>query len=155
MATQGATTHAVAAALDAAGWKVVFVCVPNTSHRGVVPISTPTGSARQRYPDVLAVDAESTRLVEVENALTESVAEDIAHRFGEQRIALEGPAYWDLWRRHVEATHEIQMPAAFAPILELVIGGERPQLRGDLVERLAAAGIWTGGLADFESRLAI
>jgi hypothetical protein len=154
MATQTATTNAVAAALAGAGWQIVFVCVPNTVHHGVVPISTPDGAARQRYPDVLAVDGDTTRLVEIENALTEAVAEDIALRLTEQATALEDPAYWETWRRHVEAEHEIQMPPTFAPSLELVIGGGQRRLDEALVARLAAAGIWVGRLAEFEARLA-
>lgn len=150
MAGQAVATNAVAKALTEAGWRVVFVCVPNAVHHGVIPISTPGGSARQRYPDVLAVDGEVTRLIEVENALTASVADDIALRLAEQTVALEAPAYWEIWRRHVEATHGITMPASFAPLRELVIGGER-RLDETLVARLAGSGIRACRLADFEA----
>jgi hypothetical protein len=150
MAGQAVATNAVAEALTEAGWRVVFVCVPNAVHHGVVPISTPGGSARQRYPDVLAVDGMVTRLIEVENVLTEAVADDIALRLGEQTLALEDSGYWEIWRRHVEATHGIAMPATFAPIPELVIGGER-RLDEALVARLASAGIRVCRLLDFEA----
>ena len=151
MAAQAVVTNAVAKALAEAGWQVVFVCLPNTVHHGAIPISTPGGSARQRYPDVLAVDGEVTRLIEVENVLTEAVADDIALRLAEQTHALEDSGYWEVWRRHVESVHGIGMPPAFNPLRELVIGGER-RLDEALVARLAGAGIRVCRLLDFEAR---
>lgn len=154
MSGQGSVTNEVAAALRRAGWRVAFACIPNAVHHGVVPISTPGGSARQRYPDVLSVGQEVTRLIEVEMRLTTPVADDIALRLEEQVIALSDPDYWEIWRRHVEEIHELPMPSTFSPLQELVICGPDSSPDAALIQRLARSGIWAGTLAEFEARLA-
>lgn len=154
MTGQGSVTNEVAAALRGAGWRVVFTCIPNAVHHGVVPISTPGGSARQRYPDVLSVRQGVTRLIEVETRLTAAVADNIALRLEEQVVALSDPDYWEVWRRHVEEIHELPMPSSFSPLRELVICGPNSNPDAARVQQLGRAGIWAGTLAEFEARLA-
>ena len=109
MAGQGATIREVAACLREAGWTILFVCVPNTPHVGVIPIPT-SGIARQRYTDIVAVRGSTIRLVEVEISLNERVAEDIAARLSEQRSALQRPATWLEWSSRVRASTGAALP---------------------------------------------
>ncbi len=89
MAGQGATIGLIAEALESNGWTVVFVCVPNTPHIGVVPIPIEGGSSNQRYPDVLSFRDGVLRLTEVEITLSEDVVEKTILRFDEQITALK------------------------------------------------------------------
>lgn len=109
MAGQGATIREVAAALREAGWNVLFICVPNTPHVGVIPIPT-SGIARQRYTDIVASKGSTIRLVEVEVSLNEGIAEDIATRLSEQRSALQRPTTWQEWSARVTASTGTSLP---------------------------------------------
>lgn len=147
---QGEVTRAVSRLLQAAGWRVVYSCVPNTPHIGVIPIPTPSGSARQRYPDILATDGEVVRLVEIEPRLTRGVATNIIERLGEQVTALSGDEVWEPWRRHVERSHGVLMPPHFVPRADLVICEGLLASHGPQISRLTACAIATSELATFE-----
>jgi len=150
IAHQGDVTRAACRLLQAARWTVVYSCVPNTPHVGVIPIPTPSGSARQRYPDILATDGTVVRLVEVEPRLTRGVATNIIQRLGEQVGALSVAEAWESWRRHVEESHGLSMPREFVPRTDLVVcAGLSPSHQPQL-ERLAAAAIAVSELTTFQ-----
>ncbi|TON15434.1 hypothetical protein CGH61_24080, partial [Vibrio parahaemolyticus] len=65
MAKQGNVTKEYASFLSRNGWTVVYVCIPNTVHIGVVPIPTINGASKQRYPDIVAIKDEQLLIVEV------------------------------------------------------------------------------------------
>lgn len=121
MAGQGTTTVAIAEALRQAGWTVVFTCIPNAPHVGVVPIPIQGGSAKQRYPDILSFRDHILRLTEVEMGLTDDVADNIIDRFGEQRTALLNPATWTAWRARVESLTGFIIPQDCEVTCELVV----------------------------------
>jgi hypothetical protein len=123
VAGQGASIRKVAEILKQKGWAVLFVCVPNTPHVGVIPIPT-TGPARQRYTDIAALKGSALRLIEVEISLTEKVAEDISFRLSEQRAALSRRATWLEWSSRLTASTGQLMP--HRPIIECELCVIRP-----------------------------
>lgn len=123
MGTQGGTIAAIACALETARWQIVFKCVPNRAHVGVVPIPV-TGGAKQRYPDIVASRGQVLRLIEVEPVLSEVVANDIVERFTQQREALAIPALWELWRERIRTIAGIALPSS--PLVEAVLVYLRP-----------------------------
>jgi hypothetical protein len=121
VAGQGSTIKAVARELESSGWSVVYVCIPNTPHVGVVPITIKDGSAEQRYPDIVAYRDQITKIVEVEMGLTENVLYDIQTRFQEMVEALEDLEAWDTWRQHIHKVTGHSLPIGFEPECELVV----------------------------------
>jgi hypothetical protein len=141
VAGQGATTKRAAATLRDSGWQVVYTCVPNTPHLGVVPISTRTGVTAQRYPDILSTHGNVIRLSEVEMSLTEDVATKAIERFGEQRSALSTPeVYADLRSRVLELTG-IELPKTPTVVCELVICAKLDNRNRGMVAELDRHGI--------------
>ena len=149
MAGQGSVINAVARALSAAEWVVVFTCTPNTAHHNVVPIPTVSGGAKQRYPDILAVRQGITRLVEVELTLNERVLQEIIERFEDDLAAFAETIAWNRWRDHVGASTGIKLPAAFVPDFQLVICRGLSARDQDLIRRLAESGIRTISALDY------
>lgn len=141
MASQGAVTQAVVAALTAAGWSVLYRCLPNTAHIGVVPIPTPTGAGNQRYPDVVALRDGVLRLIEVEHRLSEDVGNDISLRFAEMRTSLADKEVWIPWRRRISDSSGVAVPKVCRVEAELVViapisveaAGIEARLRGERV----------------------
>jgi hypothetical protein len=123
MAGQGSTTKRIASLLSGSGWTVIYTCIPNTSHDGVIPIPTPYGTSHQRYPDIVACKDNITRLVEVEMRLDEAVAAGIYTRFGEMVLALQDGNAWVRWRNHVHNATGHWLPEIFTPRCDLVICG--------------------------------
>lgn len=121
MAGQSSIIRQTREALQRAGWIVAYVCIPNTAHVGVVPIPTPEGVSRQRYPDIVCMKGEITRLVEVEMRLNENVARDILLRFTEMNAALRRPERWELWRTQVARECGVKMPERFVPRFDLIL----------------------------------
>jgi len=120
MAGQGTAIREIAEWLRSNDWTVLFVCVPNTPHVGVIPIPT-DGLAKQRYTDVVAVKGSILKLIEVEIALNEKVAEDIAARLSEQRLALRRPNTWREWSSRVAASTGARLPTSPTIECELVV----------------------------------
>jgi len=143
MAGQGKTTRHVASVLTASGWTVVYVCLPNCAHAGVVPIPTPGGTNCQRYPDVLSVCGKVLRLTEVEVAFTEQVARKAVERFNEQCSGLASPAVYPAFRNRVLALTGVQLPESPDVLCELVIckPWQHTQVLRDSALLLSAAGI--------------
>jgi len=121
MAGQGATTRAVAKVLSDKDWNVVYKCVPNTPHTGVVPIPTPNGTSNQRYPDILAYRNLITKLVEIEITLNEATSLDIIKRFREMVDALRDTRAWSSWRSKIQTDTGHTLPDLFVPQCELVL----------------------------------
>jgi hypothetical protein len=110
MAGQGKTTRLYATRLTDEGWKVLFICIPNSPHVGVVPIPTSHGVSKQRYPDIAALKNDQLLLVEVEMGLSDAVSQDIVLRFNEMRQALGNPALYRSWSQRVGLVSGHEMP---------------------------------------------
>lgn len=137
MPDQGQTILGVKRALSREdGWTVAYVCVPNTPHIGVVPITTPEGSSEQRYPDVVATNELVIRLIEVEIKLTREVGTDILTRFKEMTTALQSSQMWKSWRRHVQEECGLSMPDTPRLSKELVLCTDTPPIDNSVAERL-------------------
>ena len=116
MGGQGKTIRLYSTRLAKQGWKILFLCIPNTPHVRVVPIPTSHGVSKQRYPDIAALRDERILLVEVEMSLTEAVAHDISLRFNEMRQALANQDIYRAWSQKVELVSDNKMPET--PIIE-------------------------------------
>lgn len=138
---QGATTNEVVKRLGKAGWNVVFKCVPNTPHFGVIPIPTSHGAGAQRYPDIFSAKRRALLFTEVEMTLSEAVARDIILRFGEMMTSLKDRETWDAWRGHIERTHKLILPATPDFLCELVVCKGLNAKAAPLVVMLKAQGI--------------
>jgi hypothetical protein len=139
MAGQGDTTNAIAAILQDAGWTVVFKCIPNSTHVGVVPIPiTQGGAAKQRYPDVLSFRDDDLRLTEVEIAISEEVVEKTIERFSEQMLALSIPETWSAWRARIAGLTGHQIPAVCTIRCELVLCKPIKDIQVPLLAKLNA-----------------
>jgi hypothetical protein len=141
MAGQGKTTKAYADQLKQDGWKILFLCIPNSVHFGVVPIPTSHGVSKQRYPDIAALKDGRLLFVEVEMALTESVVDDIILRFGEMRKTLANRETFHAWATKVAMVSETEMP--MEPLIDawlLVVKGVG-QKSIHLLERLQGESI--------------
>lgn len=103
------------------GWTIVYICIPNSPHINVVPIPTRTNHSKQRYPDVVAVRGEVTKLIEVEPRLTLSVAKNIALRFRESGDALSDTKLWNSWVSQVQSLTKISMPKSFESSFDLIL----------------------------------
>lgn len=125
MAGQGKTTKSYALQLKCEGWQVLYTCIPNSVHIGVIPIPTAHGASKQRYPDIAAAKDSRILLVEVEMNLTDSVVADIILRFTEMRQALDKPSVYIEWANKVGSLAKLQLPPK--PIVEtlLVIVNQR------------------------------
>ena len=141
MASQGKVTRAISAQLAASGWRVVFVCVPNSPHVGVIPIPTIRGAGKQRYPDVFAIRGDSLRLVEVELVLTDSVAQDIVLRFGEMTSSINNPTIYGPWKAHVERSHSLKLPSQPTLDCNLVLCRPLNEANPILVSHLLNSGV--------------
>ena len=113
LASQAATTRLIAKILGENGWTVVFTCIPNTPHIGVVPIPTKNASSAQRYPDILSFRQNTVRLSEVEISLSQQVVTKAIERFREQTDALRSPKNWLTWRERIKTLtlHELPNPS--------------------------------------------
>lgn len=138
MAGQGSTICDYALWLKESDWTVVYTCVPNTPHVGVVAIPI-AGSRQQQYPDILAFKGGVTRIVEVELQLTAAVAEKIRERFEDILKVLCIPEEWNTFRRHVQETTRMKLPEIFRPDCELVICRNGKRSAGEFVPELAGA----------------
>lgn len=110
MAGQGKTTRLYASILREEGWEVIYTCIPNSPHVGVVPIPTSHGVSKQRYPDILAIKHNQILLVEVEMTLTNAVSQDISLRFYEMNKSLKNTDIYRGWSRAVEISSNVTMP---------------------------------------------
>jgi len=117
---QGVSIKHIAEKLKGANWNVVYVCVPNTPHVGVVPISTGAGVTAQRYPDILSTKDDVIRLTEVEISLNENVAMKAIERFLEQRSTLLKPIYYTDFGSRVKELTGIILPQKPIIICELI-----------------------------------
>lgn len=122
MAGQGETTNGIAALLQDSGWLVIFKCIPNATHVGVVPIPVAQGgAAKQRYPDILSLKDDVLRLTEVEIGMSEEIADKTIERFHEQVTALSTPETWAAWRARVMGLTGYDIPAVCRVRCELVL----------------------------------
>lgn len=119
--TQGAVIRDVVTILGVSGWTVAFFSMPNTAHVDVVPIPVASPNRMQRYPDVVAFDAERVLLVEVEPSLSVDVETEIRRRFRDHDDALSDPAVWAAWKARVEQTTGLRLPPHFLPLHQLVV----------------------------------
>lgn len=139
MSGQGKVTRALASRLEQQGWHVVYTCIPNTPHVKVTPI--PVLNGEQRYPDIVAYRGDVTRFIEVEIALSNAVADNIARRFDDYVSALREAEAWSTWKSHVLATTGHVLPDEFHPRLELAVCRRIGNGMEDVIERLESAGI--------------
>lgn len=152
MAGQGAAIREIATWLKHNKWIILFVCVPNTPHLGVIPIPT-DGVAKQRYPDIAAIKGSTLKLIEVEITVNDSVAEDIAGRLSQQRIALQRPNTWREWSSRVAASGGYKLPDE-TPVIECELVVIRPPfaVEESVESRLRAAAVVLRSLREFERR---
>lgn len=153
MANQGATTKEIARTLQEVGWQVVYTCIPNTPHVNVVPISTPSGSSNQRYPDIVAFRQDDTKLIEVEIRLNRQVTNDLVIRFKDMIDALKDDSAWQLWRHHIYKTTGYHLPKRFRPHCDLVICQPIPTSTRWLAEELKSQNISVFFVADYISAI--
>ncbi len=136
MAGQGQTIRDYVAHLRQEGWAILFSCIPNSVHVGVVPIMTSHGVSKQRYPDVAALCGNTILLVEVEMSLTEAITIDIALRFGEMREGLSNREVYRSWASKIATVTGLEMPPT--PVIEtrlIIVKGLTSKIT-PLVERL-------------------
>lgn len=119
--TQGDAIRSAMAKLEQEGWETVFYSMPNTAHVNVVPIPTPLGSSRQRYPDIVATNGELTLFVEVEPKFSAHVVAEIATRFHDANQALSVPAKWSAWRAAIRGRTGKLLPEFFKPEFHLLV----------------------------------
>ena len=146
---QGKTTKQIVRLLEENEWNVLFYCIPNTPHFNVIPITTKSGSSKQRYPDIVAFKGDYTRFIEVEITLNEKVADDILERFSEFISSLKSNEYWRIWRNHVLNRTGKSLPPIFNPICDLVICHELSDISDNTIERLHKSGIIVSSLSTF------
>ncbi len=130
-----------AAGLAQKGWEVLYICIPNTPHVGVVPIPTSHGVSKQRYPDIAAIKNGRILLVEVEMSLTESVVQDIRLRFAEMREALASSETYRSWSAKVELATKRKMPTTAIVEACLKVVNSRDQRSAHLIDQLEADSI--------------
>lgn len=131
--TQTTVMEELSFLLPGHGWSVAFTCRPNRPHIGVVPIPTRSGVGRTRYPDLVATDGRSVRLVEVEPRETGAVLTDIRGRFIDHYLALSDPRAYTSWKGAVEQATGVAMPATFEGVFELIfVHGKKPPRYLDL-----------------------
>lgn len=141
MAGQAKTTKEYAKRLNAAGWNILFVCIPNSVHVGVVPIMTSHGVSKQRYPDIAAMMGNSILLVEVEMSLTNAVADDIVLRFAEMREGLSSSEVYRAWSSKLEIITGLKMPESPDLEVQLLLVNGISEKTAALVHRLNQARI--------------
>lgn len=151
MPGQGKTICLIADAYSCnSNWDLVYKCVPNTPHLGVVPISTPFGASAQRYPDVVATNGAVVSIVEIELRLTPAVASDIVQRFKEMREALTDLGAWSSWRSQVHRVCRVELPIKFLPICTLVLCHPIPTGALNLCNLLLSSNIAVKHWTDFD-----
>ena len=137
MAGQGATTSLIARTLRDAAWTVVYTCLPNTPHVGVVPIPTKGATTAQRYPDILAFKNSLVSLTEVEIRLTPDIYVKAIERFREQRTTLaDGPMYRD-WAARIGELLGFHLPTTPVITCDLVLCNRLTAKQLTLMESLA------------------
>lgn len=139
LAGQGSTTRKIAAQLRKSGWDVIYVCIPNTPHIGVVPIPTKSGVTAQRYPDILSIQGNVLRLSEIEIAVTDDIASKAIERFTDQRCSILSPEIYLPWRDRVLELTGHQLPVVPGEVIcELIsctrFGKNIPDLAKTLAE---------------------
>lgn len=121
MAGQGKTTRQYAKSLKEEGWEIVYTCIPNTVHLGVIPIQTIDGASKQRYPDIVAYRENSLLLVEVEISINLNVYEDIKLRFKEMTETLSHEDKFLEWREKIQEVHGIHIQSDSEILRRLVL----------------------------------
>ncbi|GGO67265.1 hypothetical protein [Bowmanella pacifica] len=121
MAGQGNITKKYANYLEKLGWNIVYKCIPNSVHVGVVPIPILNGSSKQRYPDIVALKMNTILLVEVEINLTDSVSEDIILRFDEMRESLLDNNNWRDWTSKISKNSGLDLSSVSNIDCELIL----------------------------------
>jgi hypothetical protein len=121
MAKQGKVTKEYAGFLSRSGWTIVYVCIPNTVHIGVVPIPTLNGVSEQRYPDIVAIKDDVLLIVEVEISLNANVYEDISLRFSEMKTSLSNDDILLNWIRMIYHTTGVDISALMSVESQLVV----------------------------------
>lgn len=105
---------------------MLYTCIPNSAHVGVVPIPTSHGVSKQRYPDIAALKQDRLLFVEVELALSETVVTDIILRFKEMRQALNNPKVYTDWANKIADLTKLRVPPNPTVETLLVIVNQRP-----------------------------
>jgi hypothetical protein len=141
VAGQGETILATAERLRLSGWTVLFVCIPNRTHVGVIPIPVAEGASNQRYTDVISLRGETLRLTEVEVRMSPETVDKTVERFREQVRALGDPDTWLSWSARVQDLTGHTLPATCVMACELVVCAGLKPAHGALVSPLTAAGI--------------
>lgn len=141
MAGQGSTISRIASLLRVGQWEVVFVCIPNTPHIGVVPIPTNGAATAQRYPDILAVKGDCLKLIEVEMVFSADVGKKAVERFSEQRDALASQALYHEWKARVLELTGVSLPSNPRIICELVLLAAVPSRLTHLLADVTGRGI--------------
>jgi hypothetical protein len=141
MSNQGDVIRITKQGLKEKGWNVVYTCIPNTPHVGVIPIPTPQGSSEQRYPDIVATTGPVVRIVEVEINLTEQVVLDIRTRFSEMTSALTNSSVRSQWRKNISNSSGLTVVEDFRIEKDLVVCLENIPDDSPLVRDLHSSGI--------------
>lgn len=149
MAGQGATIRRIASLLRQNDWSVVYVCIPNSPHVGVVPIPTPNGATEQRYPDILAFKGHVVKLIEVEIAMDQDTAQHTIERFAEQCRSLRSPALYSSWRARVHELTGYALPTEPDIKCELITCSALAARFGSHSARLIEAGISVCAESDY------
>jgi hypothetical protein len=116
---QGKVTNSIAELLIENGWSVLFKCVPNTIHIGVVPI--PIGYGKTRYPDIVAYQNGVMKLIEIEPKLNSEICQSLKVRLEEQRTALGNRKIRSDWIRSLTMKTGVSIGIEFDIECELVV----------------------------------
>jgi len=101
MSGQSCGTKNIVSLLEKEGWNIIFKCLPNTPHLGVIPIPVSTGTSLQRYPDICATKNKIIKLIEVEIKDSLKVRLKTEERFVEQTKSLNNKEIFQKWRKRV------------------------------------------------------
>jgi hypothetical protein len=151
MPGQGKVTKQVVSTLFDSGWTVLFSCIPNTPHVGVVPITVFKGTSRQRYPDVAATRNGKIWLIEVEMHIDAGVASDIRTRFREMRDSLQDGEIYRKWRGAIFNRTQVELPDKPVILLSLVVCSVLNPASNELVRSLDAEQISVCSYQDFSA----
>lgn len=149
MAGQGQVIRDIASLLKAEDWDVIFVCIPNSAHEGVVPIPTLKGSTKQRYPDILSCRKNILRLTEVEISLSASIAKKAIERFSDMSGSLSSKDSYLAWSQRVLGLTGKQLPVEPNIICELVVCTKLEPTFFPMVAELKTHGVSTIDKANF------
>jgi hypothetical protein len=120
MASQGKVTQERARFLENSGWTVIYQCLPNSPHIGVVPVPVRI-DGEQCYPDILSFKGATLMLTEVEPRLNILTANNIQRRISSQIMTLQNTRFLEEFCNRLSEITSINVPSIRHIEAELVV----------------------------------